>query len=166
MLKDNQTECLGQATSWAFDVVGSGYEVIKIMFALHGARSGQSREWTGFLNNESVERTLQAMRHCGWTGETFGDLTGMGTAVVSLILETRKDGEKTYEQVRFVNRAPSLRLKNPMGADAVARFSERMARLTADSKRNYGSPAAARAAQAQPAAAAADAYDNDDDVPF
>ena len=141
-LKANQTLSLGKATSWAFDVVGADrQEVIKVMFSLHGARAGVSREWTGFLNNESVERTLESMRYCGWTGDSFVDMTGMGSAVVELVLETREYNGKQYEQVRFVNRAPGLRLKAPMGADAVAAFSARMDRLIKKSKDDAGTPA-------------------------
>jgi hypothetical protein len=173
MLKENQTTCKAVATSWDFDVVG-GYEVVKVLFELRsGDKAGQSRQWTGFLSSNSVEHTLRSLRHCGWVGETFGDMSGMGTSEVEVVLEARKDGEKTYEEVRFVNRPPRLMLKNPMNAEQLQKFSESMARLTRDSARNYGvAPVAARAAEpAKPTGGFADMPydgppDDEDSIPF
>lgn len=156
------------AVEWAFDVVG-GYEVIKIMFELRGTSEGMRRSWTGFFTDSSLERTLQSIRHCGWVGETLGDMSGMGDAEVELVLATYKGNNgKNYEEAQWVNRPARLNLQNAMSADRLLAFSASMERLTRDSARSYGvQPAAARTAEpAKPAAGFADMpYDGPEGPP-
>lgn len=165
------------ATQWGFDTRG-GYEVVVVMFELRGGtRDGQSHQWTGFFGDaNSIARTLDSLRHCGWTGETLGDMTGMGDAEVNVVIETKEHNGKTYEEIKWVNRPPRLFLKSPMNQDALKRFSENMARLTADNKRAYGAPPESVAKPAQnapvatPPAGEPEPYDGPpddfDNIPF
>lgn len=138
----------GRAVEWDFDA-SNGKESIAIRFEfIAGPHVGKSIQgWFYFLDS-TVERTLQTMRHCGWTGETLGDLTGMGDAEVELVIEDEEYNGKVRSKVKWVNRPSRLIVKNAMSHEAMQAFSQRMARLTSDSKRNYGSPPAKAAAPA------------------
>lgn len=140
-------------------------EYIGVMFEItSGDLKGKSISWRGFFSDNAVVRTLESLRHCGWTGETLADMTGLGDREVEIVVEPEEYNGKTHDRVRWVNR-PAQLLMNRMSDQAARSFAERMARLTADSKRNYGPmPAAARSGAVAPD----NAYDGpeDDAIPF
>lgn len=164
-----------RAVEWDFDA-SNGKECIVVRFEfVGGPHAGKSIQWWGYFVDAAVQRTLDSMRHCGWTGETLGDMTGMGDAEVELVIADEEYNGKTRSKVRWVNRPPRLLLSNPMNRASLDAFSQRMARLTSDSKRNYGAPAAASAPAASSNGASklqkslhADdgALDFDDSAPF
>jgi hypothetical protein len=135
-----------RAVEFDFDA-SNGKECIVVRFEFtDGPHKGKSIQWWGYFMDAAVQRTLDSLRHCGWTGETLGDMTGMGDAEVELVVEDQEYNGKVSSKVRWVNRPARLMVKNAMSHEQMDAFSKRMARLTADSKRNYGAPPAKAAA--------------------
>ncbi len=67
-----------------------------------GEEKGETVPWTSWLTDKTSERTLQALRACGWKGNDLTDLTGLNQEVTIVVEHEENDG-KTYAKVRFVN---------------------------------------------------------------
>lgn len=80
--------------------------------------------WYGFFTEKTEDRTIEALRICGWTGTDFTDMQ-VG-ADVSLVIEDDTWEGKTRAKVKWVNRPGGIAMAKPMDAAKAAAFSARM----------------------------------------
>lgn len=146
----------GVAVEWTLGVADTGNEQIAVLFRVVGGElDGNHYTWRGYFTEKAIDRTLDALRYCGWDSDSLAELDNLGANEVSLQLEdevSQKTG-KTYTKVAFVNRPQRLVVNNQMSPQQAAAFAARLRGKTVAHKQQYGAqPAAAPAASRQPAA--------------
>jgi hypothetical protein len=145
----------GRAREWALGLSSKNTEQIAVLFDyvdVHG--EPQTITWFGYFSEAACDRTLEALRYCGWEGDDFGQLDGLDRNEVELELEHETYEGKERLKVRWVNRLSSLALKAPMDAGQIASFAARMRGKAIASKQKM---AAATPRTQQPARAPASA---------
>lgn len=80
--------------------------MVEVAFEL--ASGEGSVRWGGFLTEGAEERTIESLRHMGWTGSDIGELerlmdAGKLSNTVQVVVKHREYNGKTYPEVRFVN---------------------------------------------------------------
>jgi hypothetical protein len=83
-----------------------GTEQVSVTFQfVGGPNDGKRMTWNGWLTEKTVERTLEALEHCGWDGMNVKELKGFGTKSVELVIdeEAGTDGEM-YPVIKWVNK--------------------------------------------------------------
>jgi hypothetical protein len=87
----------------AFDILTEGFELSGIT-------------WYGFFTDDTWERTIESMRHMGWTGTDLEKIEGLNAKEVELVLEEDEYQGKTQWKVAWVNRL-GVNLKAPLSPD-------------------------------------------------
>lgn len=82
--------------------------------------------WFGYFTEKAQERTLQALRYCGWCGIDLTDLSGIDRNDVELVVEHESYEGKTRAKVQWVNKLGGIGLKSKMSPDKAAAFAARM----------------------------------------
>ena len=157
-----------------------------ILEVAEGEHAGTRIRWDGWLTDETSQRTLESLRHLGWTGDMLTDLSGIDANIVQIVVEhEQKDinGEiKTFPRVRWVNRlgggakiSDEARMPDA-SAKALAQRFRAMARGVPVAPRSQAAPTKPAAASApRPANGAKPAASTtfsdgqplpDDDTPF
>ncbi|HJX10116.1 MAG: hypothetical protein A2Z03_08860 [Chloroflexi bacterium RBG_16_56_8] len=135
-----------KAVKSVIDLIGQNETpAVVIMFELQDG-TGDNRRWTGWLTDAALERTIESLRHIGFTGNDVTTLDGCDCtkllpSEVNLVLDdevSKKDG-KTYETIKWVNaRGGTVEAKNSPKGQALAEL-----------KMRFKAAAAATAAAAQ-----------------
>lgn len=120
---------------------------------LEGECTGDIITYYGFFSDKTQEKTLEGLRHCGWTGDDLSDLSGIDANEVYIVVE-HEDGQdgKAYAKVRWINSGLSggAALANRMSPDEAKAFAASMKGAVLALKGNKAAPAAgARAPQTQ-----------------
>jgi len=65
-----------RATEAEFGFTNTGTEQVAVLFEVveDGEFQGERITWFGFFTDATSERTIQALRVCGWAGDDLGDL--------------------------------------------------------------------------------------------
>jgi hypothetical protein len=151
----------------------TGKEQIAVMFELSGEHAGRTLTWFGYFTDETVDRTFESLRHCGWDTDNIVDALGqIGANEVELVVEEETYEGKTRDRVKFVNRPYRLAVKEPMSAQAQLAFAARLKGKAIASKKAYGAqpagtgpakkPQSSRGAAADDYAGADAGYSDDD----
>lgn len=130
-----------------------GTPFIECMFQISGGEhQGQQVRWTSYFHETpdrrgktGAERTLDAMRLCGWDGDDLsefvdGELHGLDAREVAITVEhqtyvTQEGEERTKAVVQWVNRAGGgLNVQCAMTQTKAAGFADRMKGLVAKTK--------------------------------
>jgi hypothetical protein len=61
--------------------------------------------WNGMLMGKMLDRTLDSLRYCGWTGDDLSNIVFPPGAEVSLALENELYEGKQHTKVKWVDRA-------------------------------------------------------------
>jgi hypothetical protein len=138
-----------RAEEWQLGVSSTGKEQIGVMFQLIGAHEGKHITWFGYFTDNTVDRTLESLRHCGWDSDNLAELDSLGANEVELVIEDETYEGKTRSKVKWVNRPSRLQMKEQMNPAQIAAFAARLRGKTVASKQKYGAQPAA-----QPAASA------------
>ncbi len=152
-----------KATAWGLGETSSGKPEIAIEFGFTSLDlAGQSITWHGYLSEAAFNRTVESLRHCGWKGDDFSDLEGLGANEVELVVEEEEYEGKVHAKVRWVNRAGGLSIKAPMTGDKVKAFAASMrGKVRAfDAKKGKREPASTSGQER------AEASMTDEDIPF
>ena len=88
--------------------------------------NGQTRTWYGYFTDGTRDRTIEALRFCGWRGSDLTDLTGIDTNDVSLVLETEEWEGKRIQKIQWVNRLGGIALVERMGENEARAFAASM----------------------------------------
>lgn len=117
-----------RATTAVLGTTSTGKEQIAVEFVFDGGpNDGRHITWYGYFSDKTLDRTLDSLRHCGWSGDDLIDLSGIDANVVELVVETEADRDgNPRPKVRWVNRISGPALKNQMSTDEASAFSRRM----------------------------------------
>lgn len=116
-----------KAQWWELGETASGKEQICVLFSLMSPAEylGRTIAWYGFFTEKTLERTIESMRACGWTGIDLDNLAGMDANEVSIVVEHETYEGVTSARVRWVN-APGGGLKNVMDPVKKKSFAQQM----------------------------------------
>lgn len=159
------TTIAARAASWDLDTTGTGSTRVRVLFALLGEYKGRHLTYDGYFTDGTLARTVESLRYMGWEGADLDKLEGLDKNEVQLLIGTEEYEGKWRNRVRFVNRAASLHLTNPLDPAAKVAFAQSMkGRILAleQGKPKNGPPtkAAPKPTPGAPAAA------GPDDLPF
>lgn len=128
-----------------------GKEQILVDFQITGESefAGTSISWFGYFTDKTWERTLEALRYCGWEGDDLAVLSL--DKDVEIVVEHETDDNGTVRaKVRWVNRPGGgrIELKKPMSEGQLRNFAASMknrakstaARPTGNARRPPGDP--------------------------
>lgn len=101
-----------RATGYQFGFAETGTEQVAVTFEIveEGEHRGQSITWFGFFTPSSSERTVEALRTCGWQGDDLSDLAGIDRNEVALVIEHEEYNGKIVVRVRWINRVGTGRV--------------------------------------------------------
>jgi hypothetical protein len=169
-----------------FGTTGEGEnekEQVVVLFDLVGESdpdTGRSINWFGFLNDKNFDRTIEALRYCGWEGDELAELSQLAAAgqlalEVDLVIEHEEYEGRWQAKVRWVNRpgGGAVKLKKPLDGQALAAFSARMkgrVRVAGETARAGGSRST-NGQRVPPSGSRSQAHPNApggalDDIPF
>lgn len=131
-----------------------GTPFIELYFEIQeGENKGGKVRWTSYFGDNSSERTIESLQHCGWSGDDVGEfadgqlhgLDANDVEIVTELEEYEKEGEKKVApRVKWVNKIGGyLNVQNAMAPEAAASFGEKMKGLVLKMKQKKGDPAAA-----------------------
>lgn len=162
-----------RAREWALGHSSTGKEQVAVEFVLIGGEhDGSSITWYGYFTDGAVDRTLDSLRHCGWNGEGFPDLTGLDKNEVQLVIEQEEYQGQWHDKVKWVNKAGGVAMKDPMTPQQATSFAQRMKGKLMAHKATYGGPrehrpaSNGRAPASQQRRGYAPPADESDDIPF
>jgi hypothetical protein len=94
---------------------------------LSGPFAGQRISWFGYFTDATIDRTIESLRACGFTGD---DLAAMGAQrpdiEVQIVVEHEEYEGKKRAKVQWVNAASrGINIEKPMDAKALGLFSAR-----------------------------------------
>lgn len=70
-----------------------------------GKATGQGDSWDGYLTERTSERTIEALKVCGWDGKDWDGFEGLGSSVVRLTIGPETYKGSTFEKILWVNAA-------------------------------------------------------------
>lgn len=90
---------------------GTGF--VRVLFRISGpTHQGQTVEFTGWLTDRAIDRTLESLVAAGFEiGTPLRELRGIGRVDCSIVVEHESVGARTYSRVRWVNTPRKLALK-------------------------------------------------------
>lgn len=148
-------------------------EYVAVKFQIEGGeQNGQIVFWRGYFSEKAMKRSVESLRHCGWSGN-WDTWEGLGQDKVTLDVQEDRDlktGEVRGTRVAWVNPLSSVK---PLEGAARSSFAARMKGVVAEVLGSNG-----RTAQRAPASPPrqngarppqpVDAYEPDevDSIPF
>ena len=167
-----------RALSGGLGYTSGGKEQVGIDFQiLEGEHQGEHITWWGYFTDATTDKTIEALRICGWEGDDLCDLSGIQNNDVDLVVQAKEfTNARTGEvregvEVRWVNKPSGLQMRDKMDAAAAKDFAQKMrGRVVALRSGNGRAPAPA--AKPQPkfptggAPAALRQVIEEDDIPF
>lgn len=144
------------AEFWAqFGETKAGAPQVAITFAiLDGPQAGRRCAWFGYFTADTIKRTIESLRYCGFKGDELATLlTQKINQEVSITVEHNEWDGKVTARVAWVNAAGGggIKLAKPLGTDQLRLFSAKM-KMHVKGVAEVNAPAAAAPAPAaQPA---------------
>lgn len=157
---------LAKAKSWGLGESSTGKPQISVEFdILTDGADLQSIVWRSYFTEDTWQRTVESLRHCGWEGSDVSSVTGLDANEVELVIEDEEYNGKTFPKVRWVNKPGGLAIKAPLTGDKLKAFSAVMQERI----KSMGPAPKSRPRAAQPQADVL-SYGapplTDDDIPF
>ena len=102
-----------RAVEYQFGLAETGTEQVAVTFEIteEGEFHGHTIVWFGFFTEATAERTVQALRTCGWDGDDLSDLRGLDRNEVVLVIEHDEYNGKVQARVKWVNRSGAGRIE-------------------------------------------------------
>jgi hypothetical protein len=88
---------LGETDNTHTPFIGVQFELLDESVA------GVTMNWSGWLSDAAIDRTLESLRACGWRGKDISDLTGIGDRRVTVTVDNEEYKGKTFPRIKFVN---------------------------------------------------------------
>lgn len=153
-----------KAKSWGLGESGTGKEQVAVSFDIltEGAEL-PNITWYGYFTEETMARTVESLRICGWKGDDLSVLDGLDANEVDLVIDEEVYEGKTQTKVKWINRSGGLALKAPLSDERKKAFAAAMrdrirAIDAAGGKRTATAPKASRPPDPPPL--------TDQDIPF
>lgn len=135
-----------RAQEWAFGRTQNGKEYVGVMFEVTaGEHAGKVFSWRGFFTENTLDRTLESLRHCGWDSDSIVELDNLGANEVELVLGEEEYEGKTYTRVQWVNRPSRLAIGEPLAGAELQAFAAKLRGKCIASKQTYKAAPAAKA---------------------
>jgi len=134
-----------RATEAEFGFTNTGTEQVAVTFEVveDGEFQGERIAWFGFFTEATAERTIQALRVCGWTGDDLSDLSGFDANEVELVVEHEEYQGKTTAKVKWVNKVGNrVVLKHKMSDAQRTELAKRMKGLAVSTRKHPAAGAA------------------------
>lgn len=117
----------------------SGNEEIQVLFQFTGdddPDKGKTLTYYGYFTDGTAERTIEALRLCGWDGDDITNVQDLNRNEVQLVVEQeeKQDGSGMRDRIKWVNRLHGVYIGTPMGDTQKAAFKKRMQALVIASK--------------------------------
>lgn len=123
----NDGKYRAKARTWGLGESSKGTPEVAVEFVLSDpAMEGASITWHGYLTDAAFDRTVESLRHCGWTGDDLSDLAGLDAHEVDLVVVNEEYEGKVHPKVKWVNKAGGLALKTPMTPEKAKAFAASM----------------------------------------
>jgi hypothetical protein len=95
-----------KAIEAALGRAGTGTEQIAVRLRItSGEHEGAEITFYGYFSEKATQRTLESLRHLGWTSDDITSLEGLGDTEASIVIEHEED-QRTGEprpRVKWVN---------------------------------------------------------------
>jgi hypothetical protein len=120
----------GRPIRAALGVTGTGKEQIGVQFELQDP-PGQRMTWYGFFTDGTFDRTIEALRACGWTGSDLSEFGGETLPAgfdqeVELVVKHEEYNGKISARIAFVNSGGGLAMKEALDPTQAKSFAARM----------------------------------------
>ena len=102
-----------------------------------GEAEGQRITWFGYFTEKTTDRTMEALRLCGWLGDDISDLSSInGACDVTIVVEAEEYEGKWNAKVKWINRlgGGGIALNAPMAGDKAKSFAATMRAKAAASR--------------------------------
>lgn len=110
-----------EATLGAAD---TGTPYIGVLF--HLKEAGAKLTWRGFFTEKTQERTIEALRACGWKGDDLSEVSFPAGNEVEVVVANEEWDGKVHPKIQWVNAIRGPAVKNAMSAGERKAFAERM----------------------------------------
>lgn len=110
-----------EATLGAAD---TGTPYIGVLF--HLKEAGTKLTWRGFFTEKTQERTIDALRACGWKGDDLSEVGFPTGNEVEVVVKNEEWEGKVYPRILWVNAIRGPMVKNAMPAGERKAFAEKM----------------------------------------
>jgi hypothetical protein len=126
----------GRPVRAALGMTGTGKEQIGVLFEFVEP-VGHRMTWYGFFTDDTWDRTIEALRACGWRGDDLTDfvegqqLPAGFDQEVELVVKHEVYQGKTTARIAFVNSGGGLAMKETLTQDQAKAFAARMQRRIA-----------------------------------
>jgi hypothetical protein len=127
----NEGTYRGRPARAALGLASTGIEQIAVMFDFVEP-AGTRLTWYGFFTEATTERTIEALRHCGWRGDDLSvfaegqPLPEGFDQEVELVVKHETYQGKTNARIAFINSGGGLAMKNALTVDQATAFAKRM----------------------------------------
>lgn len=143
----------GQVEDWYFAKSSKGTPYIAVRFRL--LNTGDFVWWYGYFSPATIERTVESLRYCGWTGCEIDRMAedGMGSKQPILVIEHEEYEGQVRARVRWINSGDPVVSAPRLKDDELRAFSRELRdsiRAIDESKRHAGQASGVQ----------------DDDIPF
>ena len=148
----------GRPVAAALGLTSKGREQIAVTFDFVDP-AGTRLTWYGYFTDDTTERTIEALRACGWKGDDLSVFVegqpvpeGFDQEVELVVKHETWEG-KTSARIAFVNSGGGLALKNALTLDQAQSFAQRMRSRIGAFDRAAGRGSSSARPAARPAAA-------------
>ena len=150
-----------------FGTANEKEQVVVTFSLLEGPDKGKTIAWFGYFTEKAYERTMEALRYCGWKGD---DLMNMGDLEqkVSIVIEHETYEGDTNARVKWVNKIGGgmVKLKDPMSTDKLRMFAASMKAKAAQIEEVAGEKVESNSAHSAPTNGNQPPPPSDDDIPW
>jgi hypothetical protein len=122
----------GRASRAKLGKTSTGKEQVAVEFTFVDP-PGRRMTWFGFFTEATFDRTIEALRYCGWTGTDLADFAAADGLLppgmdqeVELVVEHDEYKGKVSAKIAWVNSGGGLALKDALSADQARSFAARM----------------------------------------
>ena len=124
----------GRPVAAALGLSGTGKEQIAVAFDFVEP-AGTRKTWYGFFTDETADRTVEALRACGWKGDDLSvfvegaPLPEGFDQEVELVVKQEEypvGSGQISDRIAFVNSGGGLALKTPLTKEQASAFATRM----------------------------------------
>lgn len=155
MIQERKHEAV--AIHHEFGTVNDKEQIVVTFSILEGPDKGETIAWFGFFTDAAYERTMDALRYCGWKGVDLMDMGDLEQKVY-IVVEHETYENKTRPRVKWVNKFGGgvVKLKDPMDDDKLRMFAAQMRAKAEQSKEVEGEKVDLGSIQSAPPSSSSD----------
>jgi hypothetical protein len=113
-----------QVLRWKFGTASTGTEQIELEFFVP-SENENIRSYL-YFSDAAWQRSVEALKVCGWDGRDFGSLDGIGSVEVEIVVAEEVYKDKISYRVKWINPLGGGGMKNEMDEPQKKAFVARM----------------------------------------